>query len=247
MADWRNRIIAHTVVPGCELRPHPMNVRQHSLRQRNALKTLLDDLGVVQELVIYDSPKHGGLVVIDGHLRREEGLDYQWPCTLLDVDDEEAEALLLTLDQLARMATTDRDVLAALADRVSTQRTQLREMLAQLVPRARRPEDLPPDDTEAVMLDLDCVRDATDALVPGAPEVLQQLLDAGYRVTVTFRTGRTTKAEVRHWLRTHGAPSTVLVEEVPDHRLWVSARAIYRQPDNLGGLMHVIATGWRTA
>ena len=65
-------------------------------------------------LIAYESERHGGLTLIDGHLRHEEADDVAWPVLVLDVNDEEADQLLLTLDPLAAMAETDPSALLAL-------------------------------------------------------------------------------------------------------------------------------------
>ena len=50
----------------------------------------------------------GRLMLIDGHLRAETTPDQLVPVLVLDVDENESNKLLATLDPLAAMAETDK-------------------------------------------------------------------------------------------------------------------------------------------
>jgi DNA modification methylase len=62
----------------------------------------------------------GRLQLIDGHLRVETTPEMQVPVLVLDLSDEEADKLLLTLDPLAAMAESDSERIKALLQNVQT-------------------------------------------------------------------------------------------------------------------------------
>ncbi len=115
----RRRIIAHRRVKASELRPHPLNPRLHGDAQRYILRGLLDEIGLARSVLAHVADADRGqddppLTLIDGHLRRDELGDAVVHVEVLDVDDAEAKALLLSLDPLARLADYEGDVLAEL-------------------------------------------------------------------------------------------------------------------------------------
>jgi DNA modification methylase len=71
----------------------------------------------------------GRLMLIDGHLRRETTPDAQVPVLVLDVTDEEADKILLTLDPLAAMAESDAERVKALIETVGTNSEAVEELL----------------------------------------------------------------------------------------------------------------------
>lgn len=79
-------------------------------------------------------------MLIDGHLRADAAPDTEWPCLVLDVTEEEADKLLLTVDPLAAMAGVDVAQLAALASEVEFGEASLRLMLDELIGSAELDE-----------------------------------------------------------------------------------------------------------
>ena len=73
-----------------------------------------------------------GLMLIDGHLRAETTPDQVVPVLILDVDEDEANKLLATLDPLAGMAETDKLALKDLAALIHTDSKDIRELLNNL-------------------------------------------------------------------------------------------------------------------
>ena len=76
------------------------------------MSALLGEIGYADALIARDTPD--GLVLIDGHLRAETTPDSIVPVLVLDVTEDEADKLLLTLDPLAAMAEADKGLLADL-------------------------------------------------------------------------------------------------------------------------------------
>jgi hypothetical protein len=109
-APVRNRIKGHRRVRAAELVPHELNPRRHNDAQRDALLALYAGVGFARSLLAYELPD-GRLKLIDGHLRRDLDPDMEVEVEILDVDDAEARALLLSIDPLALLADYDADSL----------------------------------------------------------------------------------------------------------------------------------------
>lgn len=116
---FRDRVKELRRVKASELRPHPDNWRLHNDAQRNALTAMIADIGFATAAVAFENAA-GELQLIDGHLRTDlaamEGNDAEIPVLILDVDEHEARALLVSIDPLAAMASADSEQLAKLLD-----------------------------------------------------------------------------------------------------------------------------------
>src|SRR6516164_6029185 len=127
----RDRIVELRRVPAGELLPHPKNWRSHPLAQQDALRGLLAELGYCDAAIARALPD-GRLQLIDGHLRCETTPHMEVPVLVLDVTEDEANKLLLTLDPLASLAQADCDALRALLATVETDSVAVQTMLADL-------------------------------------------------------------------------------------------------------------------
>lgn len=87
--------------------------------QGEALRGLLTDIGYADALLARELPD-GRLMIIDGHLRAEVTPDTEVPVLVLDVTEEEADTLLLTIDPLAAMAESDSRQIQRLLETVRT-------------------------------------------------------------------------------------------------------------------------------
>ena len=132
----RDRILEFRRVPAAELEENEKNWRTHPHAQRSALAEVLERVGIAGALIAYYSDRNGGkLTLIDGPARR---LDHEtdWPTLILDVNDEEADLLLLTYDPLTGLAETDEAALRALAETVKTGTPGLEDLVQRLKPSA---------------------------------------------------------------------------------------------------------------
>ena len=120
----RNRIKGHRRVRAGDLVPHELNFRLHPELQRSALLALYAEVGFARSLLAYELPD-GRLKLIDGHLRRDMDPDMEVDVEVLDVTEDEARTLLLSIDPLAALAETQ---------------AQLRDRLQELAPPV--PEEL---------------------------------------------------------------------------------------------------------
>jgi ParB-like nuclease family protein len=123
----RDRIKELRRVKASELHRNPRNWRVHPAIQARALRALLTEIGYADALIARELPG-GQLQLIDGHLRAETTPDEQVPVLVLDVTEEEADKLLLTLDPLAAMAETDAERIKALLETVRTDDEAVQEL-----------------------------------------------------------------------------------------------------------------------
>ena len=119
--EWmiRDRIKELRRVKASTLIPHALNYRKHPARQKALLEQLFGEIGYADALLVRETP--AGYALIDGHLRAETTPDQEVPVLVLDVTEEEANTLLLSLDPLAGLAETDSATLAQLLSQTDTQ------------------------------------------------------------------------------------------------------------------------------
>lgn len=110
----KDRIVEERVLLGRDVTPHPENWKRHPELQREALDAVLERVGKVGKLKVYDSPTLGDNVCLDGHMRIERYPDEEWKADVLDVDDEEALEVLSTFDALPELAAVDEERLELL-------------------------------------------------------------------------------------------------------------------------------------
>ena len=139
----KDRIKELRRVPASELRANPKNWRRHPPAQEAALRGVLDEIGFADALIARETDD--GLELIDGHLRQEVMGDQPVPVLVLDVTEDEADKLLLTLDPLAMMAHADTDQLLELLRDNPFESQAVADMLEALVNGERLPM---PDLTE---------------------------------------------------------------------------------------------------
>jgi DNA modification methylase len=132
---WKNRITRYSEEAPDQLLTNPKNYRTHPGSQADALRGVLGDVGVVQNVLANE--RTGFL--IDGHLRVMEALKAGQPTipvTWVDLSEEEEALILATLDPLAAMAGTDAAQLDALLRDVSTDSPAVQAMLDALATEA---------------------------------------------------------------------------------------------------------------
>ena len=93
-------------MPASELLPHENNPRIHGSFQKEALIALGREVGFARSLLGYRDAL-GRVRLIDGHLRREVLGNGEVCVEILDVTDDEARKLLLSIDPLAALAETE--------------------------------------------------------------------------------------------------------------------------------------------
>jgi hypothetical protein len=127
----RDRIKELRRVRAADLRPNPRNWRIHPPQQQDALRGVLAEVGYADALLAREL-SDGTLMLVDGHLRAETTPDSLVPVLVLDVDESEADKILLTHDPLAGMATVSDEHLRALLSEVQTENTAVRGLFESL-------------------------------------------------------------------------------------------------------------------
>jgi hypothetical protein len=139
----RNRIVEHVQVRAGDLVPHPDNFRTHPESQRRALAASYQEVGFARSLLGYRLAD-GRIQLIDGHLRRDIDPGMMVTVELLDVSAEEARKLLLTIDPLAGLATTDDDALTRLTAATRADSDVLNDLWQSLAKSQKLTADLLP-------------------------------------------------------------------------------------------------------
>lgn len=130
----RDRIKEFRRVRADEILPNPKNWRTHPKAQKDALQGLLAEIGFAGAVLARETPH--GLMLIDGHLRTETALNAEIPVLVLDVDEDEANKILLTFDPLAAMAGSNASALEQLMREVQTSNEAVVNMLTELAEEA---------------------------------------------------------------------------------------------------------------
>ena len=126
----RDRIKELRRVKGSDLIPNPKNWRTHPVAQQDALRGVLAEIGYADALIARETPE--GLMLVDGHLRAETTPDADVPVLVLDIDEEEADLMLATLDPLAAMAGRDEERLSELLATVTSDNDTVNALLEML-------------------------------------------------------------------------------------------------------------------
>ena len=121
----RNRIKAHRRVRAGDLVPHEWNFRVHPDLQPQPRRRLYHEVGFARSLLAYELPD-GRLKLIDGHLRRDLDPDQEVEVEVLDVTEDEARVLLLSIDPLAALAQTQEQLHERLCELNPTDSEELR-------------------------------------------------------------------------------------------------------------------------
>ena len=144
----RNRVRELRRVRAGDLVPNPKNWRAHPKAQQDALRGILAEVGYADALLARELDD-GRLMLVDGHLRAETTPEQEVPVLVLDLNEAEADKLLLSLDPLAALAETNAVALDALLREVDTGSEALQQMYADLADAA----DLYQDDAKEIVED----------------------------------------------------------------------------------------------
>ena len=117
---WKNRIVGSGEEAPDQLLANPLNWRTHPKFQQDALQDVLEQVGVVQQVIVNRRTGH----LVDGHLRvmlamRNDASAI--PVIYVDLDEDEERKILATFDPFGMMAQVDTDKLAELLDSVEVE------------------------------------------------------------------------------------------------------------------------------
>jgi hypothetical protein len=128
MSTIRDRIKELRRVRAGDLSPNPRNWRTHPAGQVEAMQGLLSEIGYADALLARELPD-GTLELIDGHMRQALDDEQIVPVLVLDLDENEAHKMLVTLDPLAAMAETNQDALGQMLADIATESDAVQAML----------------------------------------------------------------------------------------------------------------------
>ena len=152
-------------VCACDLKAHPMNPRIHGEEQSAVMGSLLSEIGYASAIVAYESKKHGGLTIIDGHLRKEILGDAKIDVLVVDLSDKEADLLLASHDKVGDLASRDNDIMSELIKSLDISK-DLSILFSDMSP-------------ESIIEDMENVADDEKPVYPLAPNI-----DEGYDYAV---------------------------------------------------------------
>lgn len=133
---FRSNVKDLRFVLGSELTPHPKNPRRHSKAQREAFRRVVEEDGFND--VVLAVEKDGKLIVVDGHMRRDEYPDEMLPVIVLDLSEAETERALASLDYIGSMADYDKRALADLVKNADNQNEVMRQVHDKFVEQERK-------------------------------------------------------------------------------------------------------------
>jgi hypothetical protein len=152
---WSNKIVGYGEVTTEDILAHPYNWRIHPAHQQAALKGVLDDVGIVQNILInkrtseeWPAGDRGVDTLLDGHARVQLALRHgqvTLPVTYCDLTPAEETEILLTLDPLSTMATRDDEHLMSLMQDIQSADASVLAMLTAMIqpPSAFTPNTTP--------------------------------------------------------------------------------------------------------
>tara|TARA_R110000824_G_scaffold38540_1_gene117623 strand:- start:672 stop:1214 length:543 start_codon:yes stop_codon:yes gene_type:complete len=115
---YENKIVGTGTEHPEQLLANPNNWRIHPKGQQDALESLLDDVGWVQNIIVNQRTGH----VVDGHMRAAVAIsrnETEVPVLYVDLTEEEERKVLASLDPIGSMAGTDTQLLAELLENLS--------------------------------------------------------------------------------------------------------------------------------
>jgi ParB-like chromosome segregation protein Spo0J len=147
----RDRVKEFKRIPASEIIPNEKNWRVHPREQVQAFQELVDEVGFADVVIVRETDE--GYELIDGHMRTGMLQDETLPAIVVDLDDDEADILLTTLDPLGAMAKENTEKITALREEISV---DLQERLKDL-PTMKDPErDDVPTPTREPMVCPEC-------------------------------------------------------------------------------------------
>ncbi len=184
MKTTQSRIVEHRKVRAGDLVPHELNPRIHSEAQRDALRALYEEIGFARSVLAYRLAD-GRLKLIDGHLRQTLDRDMEIEVEVLDVNDEEARKLLLSIDPLAQLAEYDSRCLEQLRAVTQSSSNTLNALWANI---SRRDAEVVKDLERQVRKGKESIPESYLVLVECASEeaqvaLLQRFQDEGLKCT----------------------------------------------------------------
>lgn len=129
---FRNRVKELREVRAGEIMDHEGNWHVHPKFQTDATQGSLEEHGIVDVLIAYESERYGGLTLVDGHDRKGIEPNQVWPVIILDIDDDEAETILGTHDVIGKMGQVDAVKLEAILSKARPSSALMRDAIERM-------------------------------------------------------------------------------------------------------------------
>ena len=110
----KNRILRVERVRASDLLANPKNWREHPDEQKRALEGSIREIGDVGVLLARET--RDGLMLINGHLRKDTAPQHEFYVAITDLTEAEADKAMAVYDPIAMMALTNQDMLDSLVD-----------------------------------------------------------------------------------------------------------------------------------
>lgn len=102
---YRDRFVEVIWIRAGDLCQHPHNYKTHGQEHALIVQESLGEFGIIKPLLAYRSERMGNkLTLLDGHGRLKVDPNEEWPVWVLDIDDDEADSLLLVIDTVGKLA-----------------------------------------------------------------------------------------------------------------------------------------------
>ena len=140
---WQNRIAGYGEEVPDQLLANPNNFRTHPGNQQDALLGVLEDVGVVQDVIVNRSTGF----IVDGHLRLMLAMRTNQPTIpvkYVDLTPAEESLILASFDPISALAGIDAAKLTELLHEVSTTNTDVLTLLDGLATQAGIVPDFEP-------------------------------------------------------------------------------------------------------
>lgn len=124
--DIKSRVIGLINIKASEIKANKKNYRRHPKGQIAILRKMIEKIGYIAPILVVK--ENDEYIIVDGHLRTGIAEDSEIPAVLLDLNPQEVEEALATLDPIAQMAKVDRDILEGIIKEVSLPSDLLEEM-----------------------------------------------------------------------------------------------------------------------
>jgi len=136
----KNRIKEYKLIPKEKIQDNPKNWRIHPENQKMYLKEVLEEVGFVNAVLVREI-QNDLYELIDGHLRKDL-LDDEIPCLVLDVNEEEANILLTTVDPITELHGTHNDNLKELIESIEIENDSINDFLESIIQTDKKVEQV---------------------------------------------------------------------------------------------------------
>ena len=139
---WKTRITGTGEESPDQLLANPQNFRIHPKIQQDALESILDEIGWVDDVIVNKTTGH----IIDGHLRVELAIkrkEKTIPVKYVELTEDEERIILATFDPISAMATQNNEMVNKLVESIKTTNQEIQTILDGLneMPEIRMTEE----------------------------------------------------------------------------------------------------------